>query len=209
MYYKFFEGLLNKEQITKDQFKQYKFVYAGTLIHSYDDDGKHKYTPNEYFFTYVNSMKNKEIFDDIEPIFNCICGVNILHNCLLHSKKHNKLLLIGSCCADTFNETGKKKICSECDMEHKNIKSTKCNDCRKKEKLELRKVKKYRKCRDCGNEKPLNKFNKCLICNTKNKVYDECASCKKPKKEQNERKYKYCLQCNLINHKFKNKHFIV
>ena len=207
LYYKFYSGLKEKHNLTKQQFVEGKFVYIGKLKYNSENES---HEPDNYLLTFMKHYKNKlKLLQEIKAEEECVCGVSILKNCVLYSNDLDKFLLIGSCCCESFNETKKQKLCEICKEPHKKYKSLICDNCKLNETINLPKVKKYKKCKKCGNAKTLDKYFWCLNCNMKDKIYLKCESCGISKNTDNDRKYKYCFSCNKITNNIKSNNIII
>ena len=85
----------------------------------------------------------------------CVCGHKIQNNCYISKNNdYDSIIIIGNCCIKHF-KNGNRRICTECNATHKNIKTSLCNLCKNK-------------CKMCEKsfKTPLRN-NKCFLCNKK------------------------------------------
>ena len=154
LYYKFYEELQYKHNITKEQFIQYNFICCGIYkppTETYiNDDGneckryiKHlipkegeRLFPTTNFEIHPTKFIDEKLFKLLSHRFtytyNCICDKSIIKNCFIYSISQDILLNIGKCCNKRFNENDTKRFCEICSVHHRNIKNNFCNECRKK-----------------------------------------------------------------------------
>jgi hypothetical protein len=215
LYYKFYEELKDKHNITKEQFIQYNFIFCGIYkppTETYiNDDGneckryiKHlipkegeRLFPTTNFEIHPTKFIDEKLFKLLSHRFtytyNCICDKSIIKNCFIYSISQDILLNIGKCCNKRFNENDTKRFCEICSVHHRNIKNNFCNECRKKM---------YDKCKKCKKEKKLDKYKWCWVCSkgidNNNNIYYNCSICLKPKTNENEQKYKKCFDCRNL-----------
>ena len=196
---KFYRGLFEKENITKEEFIQYNFICCGIfvpnknmpkvnqqLISKYENDfNKHpkKYINCELY----KKIKNRFIYEH-----NCVCGQYITRNCFICSISSDILLNIGVCCNKQFNDNAIKKFCNLCGIHHRNTKNNFCNECRSKI---------YLNCAECKKDKSYSiKYlfsNICYTCKFGENKYYNCKKCGISKNEY-EQKYPLCIVCNEL-----------
>ena len=215
LYYKFYEELKDKYNITKEQFIQYNFIFCGIYkppTETYIDDNgneceryiKHLIPkegellfPTTNFEIHPTKCIDGRLFKILSHRFiykyNCICDKSIIKNCFIYSVSQDILLNIGKCCNKRFNENDTKRFCEMCGIHHRNTKNNFCNECRKKL---------YNKCKKCKEDKKLDKYKWCWTCSkgidNNNNIYYNCSICLKPKTNENEKKYKKCFDCRNL-----------
>lgn len=212
LYYKFYEGLENKYDITKEQFLEYNFICCGIYkppTEIIDNNGNqyeiyiknlipnegNKLFPTTNFKIHPTKFISEKLFKKLVHRFiykcNCICDKSIIKNCFIYSVSQDILLNIGKCCNKRFNENDTKRFCEICGIHHQNTKNNFCNECRKKL---------YDKCKKCKNEKKLDKYKWCRDCSKMSnnifiKKYESCSICMKPKINDKDKSFKRCYNC--------------
>jgi hypothetical protein len=125
LYYKFYEGLKEKYNISKEQFNQYNFKYCGKFKPDIDEETKQLILPNDnqelfplynygidsYFFIFFSYKEIIKLKPMILYKSRCICDIKIKKNYFIYSRSQDIFLIIGSCCNKRFNENGNKKFC--------------------------------------------------------------------------------------------------
>ena len=197
---KFYKGLSEKENITKEEFIQYNFICCGIFVPDNDSHAVNEQLIPKYEKCFEMSHQpikyiSHELYKKIKHRYiykrNCVCGQYITRNCFIYSISSDILLNIGICCNEHFNENAIKKFCNLCGVHHRNTKNNFCNDCRKNL---------FSKCGKCNNPKELNKYRWCFQCSNNNNnvqnIYDFCSLCMKLKITEKDRQYKNCYNCN-------------
>jgi hypothetical protein len=193
LYKKFYEGLYEKYNITKEQFNEYNFIKrAGS-----NKNGKLSKD------TYLRNspIELLELIPRMKRVNECVCKVKILYNCFIYSETQDIMLVIGSCCNKNYTKNKNKRFCSKCGVEHKNRVDNICNDCRKEENQLI-----IKKCKKCKEPKNYDKYPYCIECGTSGKLYNKCSECKNNKKEDS---YTRCFSCNMQLKKIKTKNIII
>jgi hypothetical protein len=197
----FYNGLYEKENMTKEEFIEYNFKCCGIFVPGEDDypglDTQLIPEYENYFGIGYHPLKyiSHEIYKKIKYRYiykhSCICGQYIRRNCFIYSESGDILLNICICCNERFNENGTKKFCNLCGVQHRNTKNNFCNGCRSKIHLN---------CIDCGVDKSHNikyLYSKlCYTCKFGNVVYEHCSLCGKTKTSDKDKKFKNCFNCN-------------
>jgi hypothetical protein len=215
LYYKFYEELNRKYEITKEEFIAYDFICCGIYkpptekyTDEYGDEHERyilelipkkneKLFPTKYFLKHPTKFIDETLFKILAPRFvyqtKCICDKDIIMNCFIYSKSGDILLNIGKCCNKRFNENDVKRFCEVCGVHHKNTKNNYCNECRQNL---------FSKCKKCKCSKKLDKYKWCWTCSKGNdniKLYYNCSICMKPKTNAKDQKFKKCFDCKDFN----------
>ena len=196
---KFYKGLSEKENITKEEFIQYNFICCGIFVPDNDSPAVNEQLIPKYEKCFEMSHQpikyiSHELYKKIKHRYiykrNCVCGQYITKNCFIYSISSDILLNIGICCNEHFNENAIKKFCNLCGVHHRNTKNNFCNGCRSKIHLN---------CAGCGKDKSSSikyLFTKlCYTCKFGENKYYNCKGCGKSKNEY-EQKYPLCIVCN-------------
>lgn len=140
------------------------------------------------YWNQIKQIEKNEInpYESIGPddLALCVCGHKIIEKCYVQNIITKEYKLIGNCCVKKF--IGKKRFCSHCKKEHKNIKSNLCSVCR----LEY--------CKYCHIQCNKTVCDKCIV------QYTSKNRCKQCNCLFNDRKnYYFCkdhrLKCYICN----------
>jgi len=171
---KFWEGLKEKYNLTFEDIKNEGWAYAGGNI-----EGRH--------FNYLTTLlcENKNL---LQPPHSrkCVCDHDISYNCYIADKAKTKMIVVGSCCINSFMPEGKKgRTCGECGKPHRNMKDNVCKECRSKKKVKI--------CLICGKTHRNRNINKCNDCKL------ICSRCKTViSRYPYNKNYETCLRCERI-----------
>ena len=174
---KFWKGLEEKHQLTYEDIIKEGWSYAGGTIF-----GRH--------LNYLNTILKENINLQQPPhLEECVCDHDICYNCYIADKAKTKMIVVGSCCINSFMPEGKKgRTCGICETPHRNRKDNMCKECRDK----IVPKKKVNICLICGKSHRNRKVNKCNDCKDKcsrcktyitdrypyDKIYDKCYGCR-------------------------------
>ena len=112
LYKKFYEGLYEKYNITKEQFNEYNFKKLA------ESNKNGKLSKDTYLRN--SSVELLELIPLMKRVDECVCKVKILYNCFIYSETQDIMLVIGSCCNKNYTKNKNKRFCSKCGVEHKN-----------------------------------------------------------------------------------------
>ena len=188
---KFWKGLEEKHGLTYEDIIKEGWAYAG-------GDSNSHYNYFLLITRWINLMQPPHLE-------RCVCNQKIHYNCYIVNRVKTKIIVIGSCCINSFMPDGKKgRTCDICEKPHRNRKVNKCNNCRDKCsrcKTDITSrfgYEKYERCRSCEYIKECikckkehkNRGNKCNDCN------DKCSRCKTQFKSNYG--YEKCYGCMYI-----------
>lgn len=145
---------------------------------------------HEYFQYIFPQPPDKTCF--INNPGECICGHATVHNCYITDRKKEKILIVGSCCANQFVEK-RLRLC-RCGELHRNTWTERCNRCR------------AGVCDICGDECN-SSFSTCFKCN-KRYSFQERKNIEEYQRTRGTKLIHECtdLQSSLyIKHKYKVK----
>ena len=173
---KFWEGLEEKHGLTYEDIINEGWSYAGGTIF-----GRH--------LNYLKTILKENINLQQPPhLEKCVCDHDICYNCYIVDKAKTKMIVIGSCCINSFMPEGKKgRTCGVCGKSHKNRKDNMCNDCKNVPKI-------VKTCLICGKTHRNRIINKCNNCRF------NCSRCKTDISERYpyDKKYERCRNCEYI-----------
>ena len=185
---KFWKGLEEKHGLTYEDIIKEGWSYAG-------GDSNSHYNYFLLITRWINLMQPPHLE-------RCVCNQKIRYNCYIVNRVKTKIIVIGSCCINSFMPDGKKgRTCDICEKPHRNRKVNKCNDCKHKCsrcKTYITSCYGYDKCYGCMYIKECikckkehkNRVDKCDHCCNRFKC-GVCADCGKSINE----KYKRCYTC--------------
>jgi len=174
---KFWEGLEEKHNLTYEDIIEQGWAYAGGTIF-----GRH--------LNYLKTILKENINLQQPPhLEKCVCDHDICYNCYIVDKAKTRMIVIGSCCINSFMPEGKKgRTCGVCGESHRNRKDNMCKECRNK--IVPKKVK---TCEICGKSHRNRKVNKCNDCK------HICSRCKTYITSRfGYEKYERCRSCEYI-----------